>query len=81
MSKTKALWRILGPNRVDLIGKWRKLHNEEIHNLYSSYNFIKSIKYRSREVYSMNIFDEKRIQNFSRRNEEKGLLTKHEHRQ
>jgi hypothetical protein len=27
-------------------GEWRKLHNEELHNLYSSSNIIKQIKSR-----------------------------------
>jgi hypothetical protein len=28
--------RIFGPKRDEVIGGWRKLHNEEIHSLYSS---------------------------------------------
>jgi hypothetical protein len=30
--------RIFGPKRDDIIGGWRKLHDEELHNLYSSPN-------------------------------------------
>jgi hypothetical protein len=30
----------------EVIGEWRKLHNEELHNLYSSPNIIRRIKSR-----------------------------------
>jgi hypothetical protein len=33
-----VLKRILGPKRDEVIGGWRKLHNEGLHNLYSSPN-------------------------------------------
>jgi hypothetical protein len=32
----KILRRIFGPKRQEVIGGWRKLHNEQLHNLYSS---------------------------------------------
>jgi hypothetical protein len=38
--------RIFGPKRDDVIGDWRKPHNEELHNLYSSPNIIRMIKSR-----------------------------------
>jgi hypothetical protein len=31
-----VLRRIFGSKRDEIIGGWRKLHNEELHNLYSS---------------------------------------------
>jgi hypothetical protein len=34
----KILRRISGPKREDVIGDWRRLHNEELHNLYASPN-------------------------------------------
>jgi hypothetical protein len=37
---------IFGSKRDDVKGDWRKLHNEELHNLYSSPNIIKMIKSR-----------------------------------
>jgi hypothetical protein len=40
------LRRISGPKRDEVTGDWRKLHNEELHNLYSSPNIIKMIKSR-----------------------------------
>jgi hypothetical protein len=36
--------RIFGPKRDEVIGGWRKLHNEELHNLYASSNVIRMIK-------------------------------------
>jgi hypothetical protein len=40
MFENRVLRRIFGPKRDDVIGGWRKLHNEELHNLYSSSNRI-----------------------------------------
>jgi hypothetical protein len=34
----------LGSKRDEVTGGWRKLHNEELHNLYSSPNIIRMIK-------------------------------------
>jgi hypothetical protein len=39
-----VLRRISGPNKHDVIGGWRNLHNEELHILYSSPNIIRMIK-------------------------------------
>jgi hypothetical protein len=41
-----VLWRILGPKRDEVTGGWRKLHNEELHALYSSPSRIRMIKSR-----------------------------------
>jgi hypothetical protein len=41
-----VLRRIFGPKRDEVTGEWRKLHNEELHNLYSSPNIIRQIKLR-----------------------------------
>jgi hypothetical protein len=41
-----VLRRIFGSKRDEVIGGWRKLHNEELHNLYSSPNIIRMIKPR-----------------------------------
>jgi hypothetical protein len=35
---------IFGPKRDEVTGEWRKLHNEELHNLYSSPDIIRQIK-------------------------------------
>jgi hypothetical protein len=38
--------RIFGPKRDEVTGEWRKLHNEELHIVYSSPNIIRQIKSR-----------------------------------
>jgi hypothetical protein len=40
------LRRIFGPKRDGVTGGWRNLHNEELHNLYSSPSIIRIIKSR-----------------------------------
>jgi hypothetical protein len=37
---------IFGPKRDEVTGEWGKLHNEELHNLYSSPSIIKMTKSR-----------------------------------
>ena len=44
--ENKVLKRILGPKRDEVTGEWRKLHNEELTNLYSSPNIIRVLKSR-----------------------------------
>jgi hypothetical protein len=44
--ENRVLRRIFGPMRYELMGDWRKLHNEELHNLYSLPNIIRMIKSR-----------------------------------
>jgi hypothetical protein len=44
--QNRALRRIFGPKRDEVTGEWRKLHNEELHNLYSSPDIIRQIKSR-----------------------------------
>jgi hypothetical protein len=40
----RVLRRIFGPKRDGITGCWRKLHNEELHNLYSSQSIIRMTK-------------------------------------
>jgi hypothetical protein len=42
----KRVLRIFGTKGDDVTGKWRKLHNEELHNLHSSPDNIRQIKSR-----------------------------------
>jgi hypothetical protein len=42
----RVLRGIFGPKRDEVMGDWRKPHNEELHNLYSSPNIIRMIKSR-----------------------------------
>jgi hypothetical protein len=37
---------IFGPKRENVAGDWRRLHSEELHNLYASPNIIRVIKSR-----------------------------------
>jgi hypothetical protein len=44
--ENRALRRIFGPKRDEVTGERRKLHNEELHSLYSSPDIIKQVKSR-----------------------------------
>jgi hypothetical protein len=44
--ENRVLRRIFEPKRDEVTGEWRKLHNEELHNLYSSQKIIRQIKSR-----------------------------------
>jgi hypothetical protein len=44
--ENRVLRRIFRPKRDEMTGDWRKLHNAELHNLYSSPNIIRIIKSR-----------------------------------
>jgi acyl-coenzyme A synthetase/AMP-(fatty) acid ligase len=44
--ESRVVSRIFDPKRDEVTGVWRKLHNEELHNLYSSPNIIRMIKSR-----------------------------------
>jgi hypothetical protein len=44
--ENRVLRRIFGPKSDGVTGGWRKLHNEEVHNLYSSPSIIRIIKWR-----------------------------------
>jgi hypothetical protein len=44
--ESKVLRTIFDPKRDDVTGQWRNLHNEELHNLYSSPNIIRTLKSR-----------------------------------
>jgi hypothetical protein len=44
--ENRVLRRIFGPKRDEETGGWRKLHNEELHSLYSSPSIIRMIKSR-----------------------------------
>jgi hypothetical protein len=44
--ENRVLRRIFGPRRDEVTGEWRKLHNEELHDFYSSPSIIRIIKTR-----------------------------------
>jgi hypothetical protein len=42
--ESRVLRRIFGSKRTEVKGEWRKLHNEELNDHYSSTNIIRLIK-------------------------------------
>ena len=46
MFENMVLRRIFGPRREEVTGEWRRLHNEELNDLYSSPNILRVIKSR-----------------------------------
>jgi hypothetical protein len=44
--ENSVLRRIFGPKEEEVVGGWRRMHNEDLHNLYSSPNIITVIKTR-----------------------------------
>ena len=46
--RNRVLRRIFRPKRDEVTGEWRKLHNEELNDLYFSPNIVWLIKLRMR---------------------------------
>jgi hypothetical protein len=46
MFENRLLTRTFGPKRDEVAGEWRRLHNEELSDLYSSPNIIRGMKSR-----------------------------------
>jgi hypothetical protein len=44
--ENRLLSRMFGPKKGEIIGGWKTLHNEELHDLYCSSNIIRMIKLR-----------------------------------
>jgi uncharacterized protein YcaQ len=44
--ENRVLRRVFGPKRYEVTKEWRKLHNDEIYDLYSSPNIVRAIKSR-----------------------------------
>jgi hypothetical protein len=44
--ENRVLRRVFGPKRDQVIGEWRKLHNEELNDLYSLPNIVRVVKSR-----------------------------------
>ena len=42
----RVLRRVFGPKREEVTGEWRKLHNEELSDLYSLPNIVRVVKWR-----------------------------------
>jgi hypothetical protein len=50
MFENRKVRRIFGSKRQEVAGGWRRLHNEELHNLYATPNFITVMKSQRRLV-------------------------------
>jgi hypothetical protein len=46
VSENRVLRKVFGPKRDEVTGEWRKLHNEELNDLYSSPNIVRVVKSR-----------------------------------
>ena len=46
MFENKVLRKIFGAKRHEITGEWRKLHNAELHAMYSSHNIIRNLESR-----------------------------------
>ena len=46
MFENRVLRRVFGPKRDEVTGEWRKLHTEELRDLYSLPNFVRVVKSR-----------------------------------
>jgi len=44
--ENKVLRTVFGPKRDEVTGEWRKLHNEELKDLYSLPNIVREVKSR-----------------------------------
>jgi hypothetical protein len=63
----KVLRIIFGARREELTGGWIKLHNEELHNLYSSPVIVLKLRRMTWAAHVACMTYEKRFQNFSRK--------------
>jgi hypothetical protein len=48
MFENRVLRRVFGPYRDEVTGEWKKLHNEELNDLYSLPNIVRVVKSRMR---------------------------------
>jgi hypothetical protein len=44
--ENRVLRKVFGPKRDEVTWEWRKLHNEELNDLYSSHNIVRVVKSR-----------------------------------
>jgi hypothetical protein len=62
--ENRVLRRIFGPKRDEVMGEWRKLHNEELRDMYSSPSITRIINFAEDEMsrsYSTNGSEKERI--------------------
>jgi hypothetical protein len=44
--ENRVLRRVFGPKRDEVTGEWRKLHNDELNDLYCLHNIVRVVKSR-----------------------------------
>jgi hypothetical protein len=59
--ENRVLRRIFGPKRDEVTGEWRKLHNEELNDLYCSPTIVRVIKLRMRWTGHVARMEERRV--------------------
>ena len=62
--ENRVLRRVFGPKRDEITGEWRKLHNEELNDLYSSPNIVPVMKSRMRWARHVARMGERFVQGF-----------------
>jgi hypothetical protein len=55
-----VLRRVFGPERDEVTGEWRKLHNEELNDLYSLPNIVRVVKSRRKMSRTCGTYGEER---------------------
>jgi hypothetical protein len=50
MFENRMLRRVFGPKRDEVTAEWRKLHNEELNDLYSLPNIVRVVKIKKNEM-------------------------------
>jgi hypothetical protein len=59
--ENRVLRRIFGPKRDEVTGEWRKMHSEELHNLYSSPDIIRQVRRMRLAGYVARMGEEKNV--------------------
>jgi PAS domain-containing protein len=79
--ENRVLRKIFGLKRDEVTGGWRKLHNEELHNLYSSPSITRIIKnYQDRHLLIYSHRDSPALMMEAIRSSETAVLTKNTRR-
>jgi len=74
--ESRVLSRIFGPKRDEVTGEWRKLHNEELKDMYCSPSVVWRIKYRRFRCGACSMYggEERRVQGLVRNMRERDHL-------